>query len=612
MTESLPSDKNKHIRDYLSYYISLSHAPHYAVMITGPWGIGKTFLIKKLLAERFKDGKEYIYLSLYGLSSRDDLDVALFQAAYPLLGSKTVKVGARLSMAALKTLSKFYHVELPDFKVSDLASRPTAVLYVFDDLERCAMPINTVLGYINEFVEHDDQKVVIVANEQGLESEEYKTRKEKLIGKTLEMQSTFDEALAYFTTLIDSVQAKSFLEAKRAEIASVYQQSGLNNLRILQQTMWDFERFFVALTERHREKDEAITVLLRSFFALSFEFKAGRLRQEHLKDWFSTTMDYMILQHDRERDRDTERERSPCEVAIDRYPEIDLSGTFLSPELVADIFSKGIIERSEIQAYLDTNSPYFIDKGTEPSWRTVWHFFERTGDEFTKAYKEMERQFDHREFLHPGELLQVFGLRLLLVRMGALGMSRATVVSECKTYIDDLYSAKRLQPLEVHQTEDTLSWGGYGGLGIHEKETDELRELDRYLEEKRKQAAVDKYPDEARTLLEEMRNDPNLYYQRLCLTNSDKNLYYRIPILSVINPSDFVTALLQQSPPHQALILRAFKARYEQGDLKNRLAQEQPWLGLVQDELAKQTESMSVMEKHRLTIWIDGCIRPFL
>jgi Cdc6-like AAA superfamily ATPase len=187
MTESLPSDKNKHIRDYLSYYISLSHAPHYAVMITGPWGIGKTFLIKKLLAERFKDGKEYIYLSLYGLSSRDDLDVALFQAAYPLLGSKTVKVGARLSMAALKTLSKFYHVELPDFKVSDLASRPTAVLYVFDDLERCAMPINTVLGYINEFVEHDDQKVVIVANEQGLESEEYKTRKEKLIGKTLEM-----------------------------------------------------------------------------------------------------------------------------------------------------------------------------------------------------------------------------------------------------------------------------------------------------------------------------------------------------------------------------------------------------------------------------------------
>jgi hypothetical protein len=51
-----------------------------------------------------------------------------------------------------------------------------------------------------------------------------------------------------------------------------------------------------------------------------------------------------------------DRERSPCEVAIDRYTDIDLSGTFLSPKLIGDIFVKGIVEPLEIQAYLDKSS----------------------------------------------------------------------------------------------------------------------------------------------------------------------------------------------------------------------------------------------------------------
>ena len=95
-----------------------------------------------------------------------------------------------------------------------------ADLYIFDDLERCEAPINKVLGYINQFVEHDDAKVIIVANEQEIGSagktddgsdEDYKRRREKLIGKTLEVQSAFDDAFSHFASKLDDA-GKQFIE----------------------------------------------------------------------------------------------------------------------------------------------------------------------------------------------------------------------------------------------------------------------------------------------------------------------------------------------------------------------------------------------------------------
>src|SRR5262249_3916448 len=363
---------------------------------------------------KFENEASYVYVSLYGVTTREELDIAVFQACFPNVVWKNVELLGRVGKAALK------YVGLnPEVKLSDLP-KPEKHLYVFDDLERCEMPINTSMGYINEFVEHEGRKVIIITNEQDIkDKEEYTRRREKLIGKTFEVQSVLDEALGSFIELIDDPLTKSMVEKKRTDISNVYQQSGLNNLRILQQTIWDFSRFFAALSDRHRNNDEAVTNLLRSFFALSFEFKAGRLGQQDLKEWFSTAADYLILRHD----RDSEREPSRCEAAIDRYPDIDLSATFLSAKLIEDIFVKSIVDHTEIQAYLDRSS-YFVDRGTEPSWRTVWHWLVRTEEEFNNASNEMERQFAAREFLEPGVILHVFGLRLFLADTGILQKPR--------------------------------------------------------------------------------------------------------------------------------------------------------------------------------------------
>jgi Cdc6-like AAA superfamily ATPase len=246
----MAEDKNRHVRDYLSYYLGLPHSPHYAVMINGPWGIGKTHLVTQFLKTTIKDPDKFVYVSLFGLTSLDEIDAALLEATYPLLASKAAKVTGRIIKAALK----FKHIDL-DLNVHELVDKFNPRIFVFDDLERCEMSVNVVMGYINEFVEHEHCKVIIIANEDEIlgksrvgdeetrdqrQRAEYRRRREKIIGKTLEVQSAFDEAFAFFISKIDHPETRTIILNNAAEIAAIYTQSKLNNLRILQQTMWDF------------------------------------------------------------------------------------------------------------------------------------------------------------------------------------------------------------------------------------------------------------------------------------------------------------------------------------------------------------------------------------
>ncbi|HEL5323505.1 TPA: hypothetical protein UOJ11_003229, partial [Stenotrophomonas maltophilia] len=269
-------DRNQHVKDYLRYYLSFSIPPMFAVLLNGPWGIGKTFVIKnfvKLLGETTR----YIYVSLYGLRSIDEIDDAILQSMFPVLKHKGVEIGGR----ALKSVGKYFNVEL-DLKARDFISRSKSDLYIFDDLERCEMPINTVMGYINVFVEQEGHKVIIIANEAEIRDEAYQRIREKLVGKSFDIQSAFEGALEAFIASIKDRGAKDFVTSKSSVIAEIYHQSELNNLRVLQQTIWDFERLYVLLDEKHRANGGAMNALLGLLFALSFEVKAGRLSSEDI------------------------------------------------------------------------------------------------------------------------------------------------------------------------------------------------------------------------------------------------------------------------------------------------------------------------------------------
>jgi hypothetical protein len=381
----------------------------------------------------------------------------------------------------------------------------------------------------------------------------------------------------YFAVMI----TQTAFQHNADDIAAIYTQAGLNNLRILQQTMWDFERVYRALAEQHRKNIEAVTTILRLIFALSFELKAGRLRVDDLKnrrDWLFAAAE--------------------GDNARKRYPEIDLSDGTISNEVLIDFLIRGIVDEQAIQTCLD-RSRYFVTVADEPAWITVWHMFDRAENEFDAAYQKMEEQFGVREFEQPGELLHVLALRLFLARNGVSGKTVAEVVDQGKQCIDDLYMAHRLNVSKVFRE---LRFESHAGLGFMDGGSAEFKELSNYLAERGDQAARDKYPQVGLDLLKEMETDPDLFLHHICLTNTpDKNLYYRVPVLAAIDADKFVETLLNLHPTSQRTVFRALWGRYEFGGLERELIGEQPWLAAVQQKILKKTEAMSPIGRYLIS-----------
>ena len=245
---------NEHIISYLNYYVDFPHPQRTAILLNGPWGVGKTHLVRKYMRQAKEHGKICVYISLFGLSTVQEFDEALLRAIYPVIDSKVAEFTGRI----VGICARFFRLENP-IKASDIVEASKTDLIIFDDLERCLAPLNTILGYINSLVEHEGRKVVIVANEKEIaDCAVYKVRREKLIGKLFEVQSSFNEAFFEFVRSIQTESLRNFFLKKAEDILKLYNQSGLNNLRILQQSMWDFERLYGAMSEINIANEEAI------------------------------------------------------------------------------------------------------------------------------------------------------------------------------------------------------------------------------------------------------------------------------------------------------------------------------------------------------------------
>ena len=166
---------------------------NYAIMLDGSWGSGKTFFVKEQfipqiqereerLQERNKEYQKYkvLYVSLYGITSTSEISRLIYMEMHRMSvlakdcekSSKTkkifdvVNVGTKIMADIVKDVS---NVDL----FSTLDDLNTLVLLnqyilIFDDLERANCNINEILGYINNFVEHDGIKVLLVANEKEI------------------------------------------------------------------------------------------------------------------------------------------------------------------------------------------------------------------------------------------------------------------------------------------------------------------------------------------------------------------------------------------------------------------------------------------------------------
>lgn len=260
---------NENIVNFLNGYM-MNPDPQYAVLLKGKWGCGKTHFINHWIDAYQKQEAEDkvlepVYVSLYGLSETKQITTAINRALYPILYGKAAKAGKTFLkfMSAIvlkcdvdwdKDGNSDFSMDLGLDALSIFKSEDEQVkkgnLLIFDDLERCDVPMKKLLGYLNFFVEQCNCHLIVIGDENKIAECENKKIfgefKEKTIGREFEIATDIHSALE---TFVNQTPKNDFVVGHQEQIEKFFAMTECDNLRILRQALWDFSRFEESMTD---------------------------------------------------------------------------------------------------------------------------------------------------------------------------------------------------------------------------------------------------------------------------------------------------------------------------------------------------------------------------
>ena len=271
---------DKIITDYV-----LASNTDYAIMIDGEWGAGKTWYWDNVLTQQIKaiptkdntEDKPSMYkvakISLFGVSSVDDLRIKIFEETSTFFANKYVKTGAKFTGMIVNKVAGIFNVSETSAKdVSDLLSEFSVNLdhYVlcFDDLERIKTELLIeLLGYINTLVEHDKVKVVFICNENELKDVDYHKYKEKIVRFTHTIKADISKMVLEFAKGKEDGYSKYLCERKDY-IASIYQRGNSSNLRTLKYNLDIYEQVYEIIGKTIQSENEQHVYAVANYMLL--------------------------------------------------------------------------------------------------------------------------------------------------------------------------------------------------------------------------------------------------------------------------------------------------------------------------------------------------------
>ena len=216
----------------------LGQADNSVIALSGKWGTGKTHLWNEVESSSNDDKvKKALYVSLFGLSSIDQVKRKLIETAIPGVEShggmfdglkNLFRVGVKVGSEHYKALAA-----INDLNV--LLMAPVVLrngVIVIDDIERKheKLGIDEVLGFIDEYSKQHGARFVLVLNDdqlsnKGDQEKLWATFREKVIDQEIRLSITADEAFSIAKGIANSKYADAI---KKACIAC-----SLTNIRIV-------------------------------------------------------------------------------------------------------------------------------------------------------------------------------------------------------------------------------------------------------------------------------------------------------------------------------------------------------------------------------------------
>ena len=275
------------VKDYLT------RETNNALLITGEWGVGKTYFFNNILSKEIekvstKENESVKYkpirVSLSGVTSIDDIERRIVEELYPSL-NKGLKWGKGILKFVLSVPKiKEYIPEIPNSDV--IGSETDNLVICFDDLERRSktFPIDSLIGYINNLTENNNLKTIIIANTNKIEDDNFDEIKEKLIGREIEYKINIEEV---FDTLIQSEfqsfsEYTKFLQKEKNFICSFFQDyKNIRTLKFILTRYHDIysqiEKIAHSIQYIQSNKEVLLKDTLLFTIAIAIEHKKGKI-----------------------------------------------------------------------------------------------------------------------------------------------------------------------------------------------------------------------------------------------------------------------------------------------------------------------------------------------
>ncbi len=286
-----------------------------AILITGKWGCGKTYLLKTIVEKYNKDDKYLLSLvSLFGIESIDNFhrsikETVFFsrgfegnsniikdnfkkfkQATKPLFDafgemSKIVKgVGTAINL----NWQDFFTVndEVECVHNGELIKKK--LVLILDDFERSKVDLIALMGAINDYCENKNIKVIVVADEDHINGNEYKDFKEKLISRTIRIVPEHKDIVRSIIFNYNETESGycNFLKRNMGLILQLFSESNTENLRSLKSLFLDFERVF-GLWKTTNIPTDVLPKVFYNYGAILFTVKSGEYKEGPYGDLFA-------------------------------------------------------------------------------------------------------------------------------------------------------------------------------------------------------------------------------------------------------------------------------------------------------------------------------------
>ncbi|EHM6053719.1 hypothetical protein KGR91_003794 [Salmonella enterica subsp. enterica serovar Hvittingfoss] len=545
-------------------------------MVTGEWGSGKTFQVMNAIPSNLQ-----CHVSLFGIVDSQEVYSTVFSKMFPgknfakKLIEMTKDISGEIDGLTFGAGSLAGNILSPLIKLTVDRNK----IIIFDDLERCPMSNKEIFGVINQYIEHHQCKVVILAHDKEAHNEFIKT-KEKIIGHTIQLEPQIDDAASCFFK--KNYRLNNFKEIKPI-IIGAFKKTNCKSLRILKYVINDCNRLLECLEPIHIKNTAAMMTLFNFFCIVNIEHRMGNITAEDIAEIPEKYIQYAIIMNAEQKKGKEFDEHTRNRLAFyKKYNELDLRSNIIDYELTANIVKTGDYPRNEITKSLSV-SKYFIQKFDNPPWLTIINFDNQENNIIRAAIDEMFDKFRMLAITDIGDILHSFCLSYLLSENGEIRKNYDELLEFQKNYIDRLLENDLLLPEPL--TPEPFSHDIYQRSHSHTYLVNEsyksyFRDIIEHIIKSRKIAKQKKYPLYAKEIIEALDTNLDNFKKLLIGTHTEAGLYSNLDIMNAIDPDDFIIHWLTLPVEFWGKVQSILNARYT-GVARNVLVNEKQWLQKV-------------------------------